>query len=623
MTFLVFIFLLALVQTEAVGIRSTIFGPRIVTGLVGGSVTVRCFYPDTSVNRHDRKYWCKESTRRCETIVSSNGYVHPKYQDRANLTDYPDQGIFVVTMSNLEQKDMGAYKCGIGISMRGLNFRVEVDVIQESPLPSEAQLFYVEEGGSVTMDCDFGEQHASDRKYLCKMGRTGCSPVIDTYGVTGEPYKGRTLLTNQQSPGSFRIIIGYLKPQDSGIYLCGVGNNGGKTQEMDLHVYVGTSIPQGPQVIKGVRGGSVAVECHYDPRGTYTVKYWCKWRKQGCTDIIRSDGFVTEAYEGLIAMYDDRKNGTFTIIMNDLKESDAGYYWCMTAGDKERKASKELKIVNGMPGLTGEKEVSAVVGAPLTLTCSYPCKYYSFQKFWCKWNNTSCQPLISYEQNQTGRVVDCNQDNRTFSLKFDHVAQTDQGWYWCGVSRNGHYGETLAVNVQVRGAILRTADEGLIDNTNLEEDTGNGVTPEHVVPENRAVQVDSEKSSGQSQVLVPVLAVIGGLLLILALAFAVFRYRTVNRSDLVSVGSYRTNISMSEFENAKEHGANDNVFMRETQETQIGGMDEFITTAGTEEVEEPKKAKRGSKEEADVAYSTFLLQTNNIAQEHTAEDSNT
>uniref|UniRef100_A0A7M4FP59 Ig-like domain-containing protein n=1 Tax=Crocodylus porosus TaxID=8502 RepID=A0A7M4FP59_CROPO len=112
------LFLLWIWNIESVG--STIFGPRIVTGLVGGSVTVRCFYPDTSVNRHDRKYWCKESTRRCETIVSSNGYVHPKYQDRANLTDYPDQGIFVVTMSNLEQKDMGAYKCGI----------VEVDVIQ-------------------------------------------------------------------------------------------------------------------------------------------------------------------------------------------------------------------------------------------------------------------------------------------------------------------------------------------------------------------------------------------------------------------------------------------------------------------------------------------------------------
>lgn len=44
-------------------------------------------------------------------------------------------------------------------------------------------------------------------------------------------------------------------------------------------------------------------------------------------------------------------------------------------------------------------------------------------------------------------------------------------------------------------------------------------------------------------------------------------------TDLVSVGSYRTNISMSEFENAKEHGANDNRFMKDTQETQIGGTD--------------------------------------------------
>lgn len=108
----------------------------------------------------------------------------------------------------------------------------------------------------------------------------------------------------------------------------------------------------------------------------------------------------------------------------------------------------------GTSGLTGEKEVSAVIGEPLTLSCSYPCKYYSFQKYWCKWSNNGCQSLVSYDQNQTGRVVDCNQDNRTVVLKFDHVSQADQGWYWCGVSHNGHYGETMAVNVKVNGGEL-------------------------------------------------------------------------------------------------------------------------------------------------------------------------
>ena len=73
------------------------------------------------------------------------------------------------------------------------------------------------------------------------------------------------------------------------------------------------------------------------------------------------------------------------------------------------------------------------------------------------------------------------------------------------------------------------------------------------------------------------------------------------------VGSYRTNISMSDFENAREYGANDNVCMKQSQETQLGG-DEFVTTtANTESTAETKKAKRGSKEDADLAYSASLL----------------
>lgn len=40
----------------------------------------------------------------------------------------------------------------------------------------------------------------------------------------------------------------------------------------------------------------------------------------------------------------------------------------------------------------------------------------------------------------------------------------------------------------------------------------------------------SLSSSGPSQVLIPVVACIGGVLLILVVAFAVFRYRSLNRS---------------------------------------------------------------------------------------------
>lgn len=100
-----------------------------------------------------------------------------------------------------------------------------------------------------------------------------------------------------------------------------------------------------------------------------------------------------------------------------------------------------------------------------------------------------------------------------------------------------------------------------------------------------------------------------------ALAVGVVRARHRRNVDRVSIRSYRTDISMSDFENSRDFGANDNMGASSvTQETSLGGKDEFTTTTeNTVEMEEPKKAKRSSKEEADMAYTAYLLQTNNMA----------
>uniref|UniRef100_A0A8D2JDX1 Ig-like domain-containing protein n=1 Tax=Varanus komodoensis TaxID=61221 RepID=A0A8D2JDX1_VARKO len=90
-------------------------------------------------------------------------------------------------------------------------------------------------------------------------------------------------------------------------------------------------------------------------------------------------------------------------------------------------------------------------GSPLNITCSYECKYVLYEKYWCKWKNSGCKPLIVSEQNQTGVTVGCDKDRRTFTVNFDEVSLTDQGWYWCGVKNEGHYGETYAVYLQVHG----------------------------------------------------------------------------------------------------------------------------------------------------------------------------
>ncbi|XP_010578154.1 PREDICTED: polymeric immunoglobulin receptor-like [Haliaeetus leucocephalus] len=631
MTLLAFTFLLAFLPTESASSKylpkaasNPVFGPRQVYGLLNGSVTVKCFYPPTSVNRHDRKYWCRESATGCMTVVSTSGYTAPGYKGRASITDDPQAESFQIHISELTMADAGTYQCGVGINSRGLCHKVSLDVSKGPHVPEGAELFYVKLHSTLTMSCSFGKEYESWRKFLCKMEKKGCRNIIDSYGNVDKDYTGRALLSNEDLPGSFSIVITQLGWEDSGLYLCGVGVYGekGETKELDVHVYEESHVPQGKPTIIGVKESSVTFECRYDSLKN-SSKYWCKWRKNGCARIIDNSGYVSSLYEGRVAMFNSPDNKTIIIILNQLKDSDKGYYWCMTDEEKEQQSSTELEIVDGQPGLKGKKDVEVQAGSRVDLTCSYPCKYYSYQKYWCKWSGISCTPMPASDQRQPGPDVTCDTDNKTVILSFDSVTKSDEGWYWCGVKRNGLFGETMAVQLRVTEG--SNADHSLnvlnVDNPSPAEGG--------FIPQGRAYNdagVDSpaaSESSDQSPNVstISALSVAGSILIILAAAFAVFKYRQLKRSDLVSVGSYRTNISMSDFENGKEYSATNNACMKETQETQIGG-DEFVTTtAAPESAAETKKAKRSSKEDADLAYSTFLLTSNSIAQGDARGDS--
>ncbi|XP_053943849.1 polymeric immunoglobulin receptor isoform X2 [Cuculus canorus] len=630
MTLLALIFLLAFLPAESArgrylpkaAISSHVFGPGQVYGLLNGSVTVKCFYPPTSVNRHDRKYWCKQSSMGCITVVSSRGYTAPGYQGRASITNYPQEENFEINITGLTMADTGTYQCGIGINGRGLSHRVNLEVTKGPHIPEGAELFYVKLYSTLTMSCSFGESTASMRKYLCKMEKSGCRNIIDSHGVVDQEYTGRAILSNEEPPGTFSIVITQMDWEDTGLYMCGVGSYGqnGETKELDVHVYEETSAPQGKPAIIGVKGSSVTFTYHYEGLDTSLTKYWCKWRQYGCARIIDNTGFVSGLYEGRVAMFDSPENKSVTIILNQLKDSDKGYYWFMTDEVKEQQASTELKIIDGEPGLKGKTEVEAQTGSRVNLTCFYPCKYYSYQKYWCKWSSTSCNLMPSSDQRQPGPDVTCDTDNKVVILSFDPVTKADEGWYWCGVKRNVLYGETMAVYLQVtEGEVGRSANRNL---DLLDVDADNHVeVPSQAEggssPQGRASgSAVQSPSSGQthSETMVQVLVPVGAAILIVATAFAIFKYRQLKRSDLVSVGSYRTNISMSDFESVKEYSASNNACVQESQETPIGG-DEFVTATVTpESVAETKKAKRSSKEDADLAYSAFLLTSSSVAQ---------
>lgn len=101
-----------------------------MSGEAGGAVTIHCHYAPSSVNRHQRKYWCRLGPPLwiCSTIVSTNHYTHRDYRGRVALTDLPQSSLFMVKLSRLSLNDTGLYRCGIGDRNDMLFFRMNLIV---------------------------------------------------------------------------------------------------------------------------------------------------------------------------------------------------------------------------------------------------------------------------------------------------------------------------------------------------------------------------------------------------------------------------------------------------------------------------------------------------------------
>ncbi|NXY54171.1 PIGR protein, partial [Callaeas wilsoni] len=583
MTSLAFLFLLALLPAGSARSRhppkatsDPVFGPRQVHGVLGGSVTVKCFYPPTPVNKHDRKYWCRQSGPGCVTVVST-GYVAQSYQDRISLSDHPEAENFQINISALVLADAGTFQCGVGVNGRGLSHRVTLSVAEAPPVPEAAELFYVKLRSTWTVSCSFGADTADVKRYLCKKEKEGCRNIVNTYREIDPDFIGRVLLTFEKPPGSFSVTMTQMDWEDSGLYYCGANEHEKevKQKELDVFIYEDKNFPQLKTTVTGRTGSSATFECLYEPLRQSSTRIWCKWRPQGCEKIVDNTGYVSYKYEGRVAMFENPENKTITIVLNQLEAKDEGFYWCMSNELKEQQSSTELKVVEGKssPALTGEKEVEARAGSRVNLTCSYPCKYYSYEKYWCKWNYTGCHVLPAQDQGLPAPGATCDAAARTVVLSFDPLTKEDEGWYWCGVKRNGLFGETMAVKLQVAAESDAKHSPELLDVGDSSRKSG--AVPEGGAYNDAGVQKgaapESSDESHGSNTLALVLGPLAGLILIVVTAFAIVKYRQMKRSDLVSVGSYRTNISMSDFESMRDYSASNSACVKESQETPIGG----------------------------------------------------
>lgn len=109
---------------------------------------------------------------------------------------------------------------------------------------------------------------------------------------------------------------------------CGPGLRLGGDRYTDL-CFPASSAIRGPGAVRGPVGGSLTVQCHYDPGWEKYVKWWCRGAAWGsCNILVKTTGSEHKVKMNHVSIGDDQMNRVFTVTLEELRWSDADTYWC-------------------------------------------------------------------------------------------------------------------------------------------------------------------------------------------------------------------------------------------------------------------------------------------------------
>ncbi|XP_019208515.1 CMRF35-like molecule 9 [Oreochromis niloticus] len=198
----------------------------------------------------------------------------------------------------------------------------------------------------------------------------------------------------------------------------------------------------------GPEGGSLTVQCRYGSHYADHVKYWCHGGTRiYCEILARTDEtFSANPSKDKVSIFDDPARFMFTVTMNDLKETDSGWYSCGVelASGADDIAYTEVKVSHGVSVVNSM--VSGEEGSSLTVQCLYTQRFRLSEKKWCRSGDPSSCLSTGSKGSYEDASVDIS-DDRTgaFTVTLKKLQMKDAGWYLCSAGQ-----QQAAVQVQVR-----------------------------------------------------------------------------------------------------------------------------------------------------------------------------
>ncbi|KAL4007275.1 hypothetical protein ACER0C_001127 [Sarotherodon galilaeus] len=198
--------------------------------------------------------------------------------------------------------------------------------------------------------------------------------------------------------------------------------------------------------ITGPEGGSLTVQCRYGPHYADHVKYWCHGRKSDFCDILARTDEKSRANQNKVSIFDNRDGSMFTVTMNDLKETDSGWYWCGVeiASGNDYLDYTQVKVIHGVSVVN--RIVSGEEGSSLTVQCLYTLRLRLSEKKWCQSGDlSSCLSTGSKGSYEDASVAISDDRKEAFTVTLKKLQMSDAGWYLCSAGQ-----QQADVQVQVR-----------------------------------------------------------------------------------------------------------------------------------------------------------------------------
>ncbi|KAF4012924.1 hypothetical protein G4228_002965 [Cervus hanglu yarkandensis] len=303
-------------------------GPRSVTGIVGGSLSVECRYQEALVD--NIKYWCKHPCVSPWKIVETRESEREVRRGRVSIRDRPASLTFTVTLKSLREEDAGTYGCGIYVPFSvDPTFQVAVSVIPGCLSLSGPSRVTGIVGGSLSVECRYREEFKQNIKFWCKVPCLW--NTVETGGSSREVREGRVSIRDHPASLTFTVTLESLREEDAGTYGCGIDMplSFDPTFQVEVSVTPGCLSIRGPESVRGQERESVSVKCRYDSKWESHKKWWCRgawWAS--CRILVQTQGSGREENGDRVSIRDDQRNRSFTVTLQELRQDDADTYWC-------------------------------------------------------------------------------------------------------------------------------------------------------------------------------------------------------------------------------------------------------------------------------------------------------